>query len=114
METTNENSTGLSDYAKDLATRSVVIQAQRNLSMNAKFWTLINHKRIPYKMLDGKLVEAGYTESVKQLKDPTLLPTIYWLTNGEYELAQTGGYNLSTALRSAENEKQKLIPNQED
>lgn len=97
----NGDSSGLPD-------REVVRQAQKNLSMNAKFWVLIKHNRIPYKIVDTKLVEASYTESVKGLKDTFFQTKIYWLTDDEVTRIQ-GAFNVEDeALKTSEAAKYNI------
>ncbi len=92
-----------------LPDKNVVREAQKNFSMNAKFWVLIKHFRIPYKIVDGKLIEASYTESVKGLKTPPTMD-IFWLTDQELASAGESAEKLAEALLIAQEEKMKLEP----
>ena len=107
--TTTLNLSNLQGDPSGLPDKNVVRQAQKNFSMNAWFWVLIKHLRIPYKIVEGKLVEASYTEAVKGLKNPPVM-AIYWLTDQELITAGESAQKMTDALKIAEQEKMKLEP----
>lgn len=108
METTkltSGNLTGLNNQG--LPDRMAVTQAQKAFSMNAKFWVLIKNGRIPYKIENGKLIEATYSEVVKSFHKPPVM-VLYWMTDEEVSGAQVSAEALDKALKIAGEETEKL------